>query len=173
MDEKPGENLTDKYLKRLKNRPLIAILIVIGISVIALSQFTDALQKLFTLLPSHEEHLPDLTICNVDIENARIDICNSGQTEAPTKNLYLAWSEGWYRKPEWNNSVLIGALPFIENRMIPQDTKLPVGIGRLDSTDQGTEFMIDATNAIKEKDETNNCVNIQGEVITCRFTGIR
>jgi len=167
------KSLVDRYLAWLKNRPLVAVLIVFGVSVIALSQFTDAIQKIFALLPSYESQLPDLTICKVDVENTRIDICNLGKRDAPTERLYLAWSEGWYRKPEWNHSVLVGALPYIDNRQVPPGTKLPVRIVGLDKTDEGTEFMIDATEAIKERDESNNCVSIGGNVIPCRFSGLK
>lgn len=168
------KSLTDRYLSWLKNRPLVAGLIVLGVSVIALSQFTDALQKILALLPSYESELPDLTICNVDLENAKIDICNIGKSDAPTDRLHFAWSEGWYRKPEWNNSVLVGSLPYIEDRLIPPDTKLPAfRIARLNSIDEGIEFMIDATEAIKESDESNNCVTIDSSVIPCRFSGLK
>ena len=167
-----SRNRIDAYIGRLKENPLIAILIVIGISVIAVAQFTDAVQKLSNLLPSSEEQLPDLTVCKVDMANSRIDVCNFGRVPAPTNRLYLAWSEGWYRKPHWNNSVLVGALPYVENQSIQPGTKLPVRILQVDEADEGTEFMIDAAGAIEELDEGNNCVDMAGKVIPCRFSGL-
>ena len=161
----------DKYLTQLKSHPLVAILVVIGLSVIGLAQFTDALQKLAVFWP--DEKLPDLIICDVDMANSRVDICNQGNKSAPTEGLYFAWSEGWYTKPEWNNDILLGALQYVANQEIPAGKKLRVRIEGLSKVDSGTEFMIDASEAVKESDERNNCVAIGGKVISCRFSGIK
>lgn len=50
------ETGVDRLVARLKRRPLIAILIVIGSSLVALSQFTDATRKLVSLAENLFSH---------------------------------------------------------------------------------------------------------------------
>ena len=167
-EETTAPTLVDKYLTRLKNNPLIAILIVVAIVVIGLGEFAGYAQKLLSIWVISGNDLPDLTICKVDIGHSRIDICNVGTGAAATEKLYLAWSEGWYTKPEWNNGVLVSTLPYIGNRDIQPGEKLPIRPVNLTQSDDATEFMIDPANLIEEKDEANNCVDIRAKVIPCR-----
>jgi hypothetical protein len=167
MGESGSGSKVDAYLGRLKNQPAVAVAIVVGIAVIAFAQFTGALHQLFALLPSESQ--ADLTICKVDLENSRVDICNLGTERARTDELLLSWSESWYRKPHWNNSALVGALPYVADTAIEPATKLPLRIAQLQKADEGTEFMIDASNVVKESDESNNCVDTAAVVIPCRF----
>lgn len=168
MGEGGSGNRVDAYLGKLRNQPAVAVAIVVGIAVIAVAQFTGALHELFELLPSKSS--ADLTICKVDLENSRVDICNLGTERALTDELVLSWSESWYSKPHWNNSARVGALRYVENTAILPGTKLPLRITQLHYADQGTEFMIDASNVVRESDESNNCVDTAAVVIPCRFT---
>jgi hypothetical protein len=162
------QSLVEKYIARVKNHPFVALLIVIGISVIAIAQFTDAVQKLLDLIPADEEKLPDLIIYKVDLENSKIHITNRGEKPAPTDKLYLAWSEGWYQKPEWNNSIVVGQLKYVDYRLILPGESLPIVVKGLENADKATEFMIDAGEMIEESDESNNSVNTDGEVVPSR-----
>lgn len=167
MGEGGSGSRVDAYLGKLKNQPAVAVAIVVGIAIIAVAQFTGALHQLFAFLPSRSS--ADLTICKVDLENSRVDICNLGTERAPTDDLHLSWSEGWYSKPHWNNSTRVGALRYVANTAIEPATKLPLRITQLQSADEGTEFMIDSSNVVEESDESNNCVDTAAVVIPCRF----
>ena len=52
---KPSPSLVEKFTTRLKNNPVIAILVVIGIVVISLASFTDALTRLLSLVPDFRQ----------------------------------------------------------------------------------------------------------------------
>ena len=160
--------LVDTWLDRLKNRPVIAVLVIAVIATAGVAQFTTALHRIADILPWFEAARADLRICEIDIENHQIDICNDGDAPAPTEQLYLAFSESWYTKPGWNNVLLIGYLKYIEDRDIPPQTKLAVQVPELERADPGTEFMIDALDRVRERDETNNCVKTDGTSVTCR-----
>lgn len=49
MGQRPS--LVDRFLARLKNNPVVAVLILLGLGVISLASFTDALTKLLSALP--------------------------------------------------------------------------------------------------------------------------
>lgn len=162
------KTLVDAWLDRLKNRPIIAVLVIAVIVVAGVAQFTAALQTIADILPWFEPARPDLRICEIDLDNLQIDICNDGDAPAPTEQLYLAFSESWYIKPGWNNLELIGYRKYIEDREIPPRTKLAVRVPDLERADLGTEFMIDAQDRVRERDETNNCVKTDGTPVNCR-----
>ena len=165
-DEK--KPLVDAWLARLRNYPAVAVLVIAAIAVGGVAQFTTALGKIAEILPWFEPARADLRICEIDLENRQIDICNDGDAAAPTEMLHLAFSESWYIKPGWNNVVLIGYRKYIEDREIPPRTKLAVQVPELERADPGTEFMIDAHDRVRERDETNNCVKTDGRPVTCR-----
>jgi len=164
----PQESLVEKYVARLKNRPFVAVLIVLGLSVIAIAQFTGAMQKLLGLLPSRKAQLPDLVIYKVDLENSKVHIANRGKTPVSTDKLLLAWSEGPYKKPEWNYATNVGHAEYIAHRQIEPGEGVPVTIEMLSEADEDTEFMIDAGEMVEESDEVNNCVNAAAEIVPCR-----
>ena len=161
-------SLVERHVARLKNHPFVAVLIVLGLSVIAIAQFTGAVQELLSLLPSREQQLPDLVIYKVDSKNSKVHIANRGKKAVSTDKLYLAWSQGPYEKPEWNNSIKVGYAKYIDHRQIEPGESLPVTIESLSDADEDTEFMIDAGEMIEESDESNNCVNTAAEIVPCR-----
>lgn len=161
-------SLVDAWLARLKSNPIVAVLVIAVIVVGGIAQFTNALSIIADILPWFEPARADLRICEIDLENRQIDICNDGDAPAPTEQLYLAFSESWYVKPGWNNVQLIGYRKYIDDREIPPRSKLAVVVPELERADPGTEFMIDAHDRVHERDETNNCVKTDGTPVSCR-----
>jgi hypothetical protein len=53
-----SRTLVDRLTSRVRNNPIFAVLIMVGLAVISLASFTDALTKLFHALPTmHEVHV--------------------------------------------------------------------------------------------------------------------
>jgi hypothetical protein len=169
--EKPADlppTRVDRWISAIQNHPLIAVLIVVGVIVIALGNFVDGVRK---LLPDFRraDSRPDLTVCAIDLANSRVEICNRGNAPAPTEGVILAWSEGWYTKPGYNRMMNIGLLthPSVSEPIRPH-RMLPLVIKEIAQLDSSTQFMIDALQTLDESNEDNNCLDGHNRVVTCR-----
>jgi hypothetical protein len=170
-DSNENTDLVEKYISWIKSRPFIALVVVIGIVIIAAAEFTDSTKNLISFwrsLKNEMVELPDLKIMKIDAENNKVHIWNAGNKSVSTEKMELCWSEGWYKKPEWNNCVKISSAQYIGVRTLKPGNQISVVIPMLHNADEKTELMIDPTNLIREKNEQNNCSDIQGNEIPCR-----
>lgn len=106
---------------------------------------------------------PDLSICKVDVTSSKVTVCNIGTASVPAKEFHLAWSQSWYTKQGWNHATLVN---YPDPVFIPTNGQKEFILSQ--EIDVGTEFMVDATNKIKESNENNNCVNTESNIIPCR-----
>lgn len=61
LNERSKDNLKESrveiYLKKLKNHPILSIIIIVGIIVIAIGSFTDALKTIFETIKPYIRNL--------------------------------------------------------------------------------------------------------------------
>jgi hypothetical protein len=68
----PSETRTDECVKRIKNQPVISILIIIGIIIIALGAFIGGLDNILRFLDERVLKLSDSTVYQQDVMDAKI-----------------------------------------------------------------------------------------------------
>jgi hypothetical protein len=113
---------------------------------------------------SGSQDLPDLVICDVNIVDGTLKICNKGTATVKLHKVFVSWSEGWYTSPCWNNALRVALNP----SYLRPGRSFIVNLSNRSALDPETEFMIDSKQQVRELAENNNCVDVNADIIECR-----
>lgn len=56
MEDSKKDNLTEIWLRRIKNNPLVAVLIIFSIAIVGIATFTESASKLYQLIFPTADH---------------------------------------------------------------------------------------------------------------------